>query len=243
MTIHHATVKRAANLGFAIDEHNEGETFLTCAEPAFTLWGSDDLAKAMVDAASHIKMAIVEHGLTVDQPERGEGDYSVQMYYADEPVGDAFAFEDAEEGAFNAALAKPEGADEEEAEVEKRTVVPDVYKARYAAMGHPNTCGDWLALILNGICLTPDGFQVDPMLAICEANGVDAEAYLRRKTRGWQGRFRMSARNKLKGVVAKAGLVLIPDGVDEEGARELNAPADWIAANTPKAKGVAALAA
>ena len=242
MTIHHATIKRAATLGFALDEHNEGETFLTCDAPAFVLWGSDDMAKAMVDAAVHIRTAMVEYGITVDQPERGEGEYAVQVYANGEAVGDSFEVDAAEEGLFVALQDLPE-ATEAEDEPEKRTVVPDIYKARYAAMGHPNTCGDWLALVLNGICLTAEGFQVEPMVAICDANGVDAERYLARRTRGWQGRFRMSARNKLKGVVAKAGMVLIPDGVDEDGQRELAAPADWIAANTPKAKGAAALQA
>ena len=245
MTIHHTVVKAAAAKGITLTLEDDVIT-AAFGEQEFTIdvdadGGSDtEQAKDIWVKADDIRAFQGDHP-TIQIEQDGEDWIAVKVEDGEEVAREA-DLADLFEAVRNldADDAEGEEADEED---DRRTVVPTIYKRRYAEAGHPNTCGDWLAMVLNGICLTPEGFQIGPMLAICDANGVDGERYLARKTLGWQGRFRMSARNKLKGVVAKAGVLFIPEGLDEAGEREMEAPAEWVAANTPKAKGKVALAA
>lgn len=251
-TIHHATVKSAASKGVTL-EASDLDVTATKGERTFTLTiepeGDDPTQAEYTDAAKDV-WATLEQALAWEAEPEGAG---VQI----EQDGTDFVAirtEDGEEIArdpelddllVSVAELKADGDEEgDDEEKESHSVVPDVYKQRYAAMGHPNTCGDWLAVVLNERCLTGDGktFLVEPMLAIAEANGVDAERYMARKTRGWQGRFRMTTRNVLKGVVATKGVLIVPaEANGDRGDEELAAPADWIAANLPKAKGKAAV--
>lgn len=132
-------------------------------------------------------------------------------------------------------------ADEDE---EERTgsVVPDIFKKRYAEAGHPGHCGDWLALQLNGLCQTMDGKKtitdLDRLEAIANANGV-APARVDRlgtATNGWQGRYRMTVRNMLAKVVADKGFLFIPEGCGVKKDEERKAPKDWCLKYATKAK-------
>lgn len=106
------------------------------------------------------------------------------------------------------------------------SVVKDKYRAKYAEMGHPTTCGDWLATILDNLCLTKKNTDLGRFTAICEANGVDMSKY-DQSNPGWQGRYRMTGRNLLaKRVYLAGGVLLTPI----EGAEpQYRAPADWMA--------------
>lgn len=132
-------------------------------------------------------------------------------------------------------------ADEDEDE-RTGSVVPDVFKKRYAEAGHPGHCGDWLALQLNGLCQTMDGKKtitdLDRLEAIANANGV-APARVDRlgtATNGWQGRYRMTVRNMLAKVVADKGFLFIPEGCGVKKDEERKAPKDWCLKCATKAK-------
>lgn len=116
------------------------------------------------------------------------------------------------------------------------SVVKDAYRARYAELGHPNHCGDWLANLLNNLVQGKSQTDIARFEAICDANGVDLSKY-NRTTPGWQGRLRMTGRNLLsKKVYLAGGVIKTPvSGADPE----YRAPADWMAAQRfkmPKAE-------
>lgn len=139
-------------------------------------------------------------------------------------------------------------SDADEGEEEERTgsVVPDVFKKRYAEAGHPGHCGDWLAVTLNGLCQTTDGKKtitdLDRLEAIANANGVAPARVdkLGTATNGWQGRYRMTVRNMLAKVVADKGFLFIPEGCGVKTDTEKKAPKDWCDKYRTKAKAKAA---
>lgn len=112
------------------------------------------------------------------------------------------------------------------------SVVNEKYRAKYIEEGHPNTCGDWLASLLDNLCKGSKATDLDRFETICAANGVDTSKY-KRDGIGWQGRIRMTGRNLLaKRVFAAEGVLKTPI----EGAEpEYKAPADWMAAQRFKA--------
>ena len=134
-----------------------------------------------------------------------------------------------------------EAGDEEEAE-QTGSVVPDVFKKRYAEAGHPGHCGDWLAVTLNGLVQVTDGKKVitdlDRLEAIATANGVEVARVdkLGTATNGWQGRYRMTVRNMLAKKVADKGFLFVPEGCGRDKDTELKAPKDWCAKYATKTK-------
>jgi hypothetical protein len=123
-------------------------------------------------------------------------------------------------------------ADEAEPEP-SGSVVKEEYRARYAEMGHPTHCGDWLAEFLNERCIVGDGKETDlgRFEAICNANEISLAKY-NRTTNGWQGRLRMTGRNLLKAVVVRTGFILVPNGdglIDK-----FEADPEWRASKMPK---------
>lgn len=116
--------------------------------------------------------------------------------------------------------------EEDDGESKGGSVVKDTYRARYAELGHPTHCGDWLANILNNLVQGKKATDLARFEAICEANGVDLSKYDRGNP-GWQGRLRMTGRNLLaKKVYLAGGVLKTPiEGADPE----YRAPADWMA--------------
>jgi len=57
---------------------------------------------------------------------------------------------------------------------------------------------------------------------LLEANGVDHSRWTNR-SKGWEGRLRMTGRLALQRIVAEAGILKTADG------EELEAPAEWVA--------------
>jgi hypothetical protein len=120
-----------------------------------------------------------------------------------------------------------------EADIErKRSVVKAKYKVRYAerakAAGERSkvaqrSCWDWLAATLAGEVLDErKKLVVDRFLRLLDANGVDHSRWTNR-SKGWEGRLRMTGRLALQRVVAETGILKTADG------EELEAPADWVA--------------
>lgn len=117
---------------------------------------------------------------------------------------------------------------EEEGKNAGGSVVGSRYRARYAEMGHPTHCGDWLAFTLKNITTNKEGVNVPMLDAIADLNGIDISKY-RREGHGWQGRLRMTTGNLLRRVIWLAdGILHIPDGVLPE-QTTLKAPGEWMA--------------
>jgi len=113
-----------------------------------------------------------------------------------------------------------------------RSVVKTAYKQKYAeravAAGLARKAAqrstwDWLAQAIAGECLRGrDKLDVDAFLALLEANGVDHSRWTNR-SKGWEGRLRMTGRLALQKVVAAASVLRTPDG------EELVPPTEWVA--------------
>lgn len=119
--------------------------------------------------------------------------------------------------------------------VKARSVVKTAYKRKYAERAVENglrrkaaqrSAWDWLAETLAGECLgAKDRIDIDRFLAVLDANGVDHSRWTNR-SKGWEGRLRMTGRLALQKVVAERGVLYVPS----EGEHEtLEAPAEWIA--------------
>jgi hypothetical protein len=114
----------------------------------------------------------------------------------------------------------------------KNSVVRPLYKHRYATRAveagdkrkrAQRSCWDWLAQTIAGEALDKkDRLDVDRFLALLDANGVDHSRWTNR-SKGWEGRLRMTGRLALQRVVAEAGTLRTADG------EELEAPAEWVA--------------
>jgi len=130
-------------------------------------------------------------------------------------------------GEYGPALHPDVAADLEKA----RSVVKNAYKRKYAERARSNghaskvaqrSTWDWLAQNLAGECNGPDGkIDIAAFERILELNGVDFSRWTNR-SKGWEGRFRMTGRLALQRVVAAAG-VLVVEG------DEIVAPAEWVA--------------
>lgn len=118
-----------------------------------------------------------------------------------------------------------------------KSVVKPTYKLAYAARvvngargkkgvskkAQARSCGDWLALELASRTLDDKNqLQLDAFTAILDANGVDHSRWTNR-SKGWQGRFRMTARLALQKVVAQEEALYLPNG------ESLKAPGTWVA--------------
>jgi hypothetical protein len=142
------------------------------------------------------------------------------------PVPLALSMGEALEGSL--APLHPEVADE----IEKpRSVVKSAYKAKYAQRareaGHASKVAqrstwDWLAQELAAEVLDENKkLDVARFLATLDANGVDHSRWTNR-SKGWEGRLRMTGRLALQRVVAEAGVLKTVEG-------EIEAPAEWVA--------------
>jgi hypothetical protein len=105
-------------------------------------------------------------------------------------------------------------------------IVKPLYRQRYARMGHPRHCGDELAELLNRLCLVDDALNLEVFEAIMDINGVDISMYNRTR-QGWEGRLRMTGRNKLAAVVrAHDGQVKMPPHISDGAVYQLSD--EWI---------------
>lgn len=205
------------------------------AEPVFQ---DIEYEEAIVDGdlsapEAEDKIERSENGVALD----GAIAYSEGTPAADNPYTTETEDEDEYKLAVDWDEAWDAAADEAEENKEPTgSVVNNKYRAKYAEAGHPTHCGDWLADLLNNLCIVKDGTDLSRFEAICEANGVDLSKY-NRTTAGWQGRLRMTGRNLLsKQVYLAGGVIQTP----VEGAEPTYvAPAEWMSAQRfkmPKAE-------
>jgi hypothetical protein len=134
-------------------------------------------------------------------------------------------------------LCMGETLDEIDAQIEDdiakpRSVVKSAYKVKYRDRAREagvvrkaakRSTWDWLAQSIAGECLVgKDRIDIEAFKALLEANGVDHSRWTNR-SKGWEGRFRMTGRLALQRVVAEAGVLKMADGEVAE------APAEWVA--------------
>lgn len=186
----------------------------------------DGEPKPPVDATPTVKRS--EKGVPLD----GAVAYAEGILAADNP------FEEGSEEGDNWDAQWDQAADaapEEDEDKKGGSVVASRYRTRYKEEGHPNHCGDWLATLLNNFCVGDKNTDLAMFERICGLNGVDTSKY-NRTTPGWQGRVRMTGRNKLARVIFAAKKIVVPM-LEGDGSQEIAAPADWLSAqrfNEPK---------
>ena len=116
----------------------------------------------------------------------------------------------------------------------KGSVVKSAYKRKYAARAREaglrsktaqRSCWDWLAQTLAGEVLEGGKLNEERMRSLLDANGIrnDHWGTGEKRTKGWEGRLRMTGRLALQRVVAETGILRTADG------EELEAPAEWVA--------------
>jgi hypothetical protein len=130
----------------------------------------------------------------------------------------------------------------DDAEIEEQikltnSVVKAAYKVKYRDRARENgirnkaakrSCWDWLAETMAGEVLDKNKkLIVERFVAILEANGIEKpQERWPNRSKGWEGRLRMTGGLALRPLVAEAGVLLVPT---EEGMETLEAPAEWIA--------------
>jgi hypothetical protein len=115
----------------------------------------------------------------------------------------------------------------------KGSVVRSTYKHRYAeraanaGLGKvaQRSCWDWLAQELAAECLVGSKIDIGRFCRTLEANGIDHSRWNNR-SKGWEGRLRMTGRLALQKVIAEQGHLKTIEGA------EIEAPTDWIAKHT-----------
>lgn len=130
--------------------------------------------------------------------------------------------------AAKAKAAAPE-ADEEEEKPAPRSVVGARYKAEYKTRANSNkgrNNADWLAQELAALTLVERKLDVAKLAAICEANAVPAT--YENRSKGWEGRMRMTLGLRLRPIVAAQGFLAVP-GKGKKAERH-EAPAGFVAA-------------
>ena len=117
----------------------------------------------------------------------------------------------------------------------RNSVVLPKYKHRYAERAAAagiakkaaqRSAWDWLAQTLAAQCLDEkQRIDIAKFTRILELNGVDHSRWINR-SKGWEGRLRMTGRLALQRVVAEAGTMAI---IGDEGETDLvEAPAEWV---------------
>lgn len=197
---------------------------LTWADPDADF--EPDAEKPVVDDTPLIKRA--ENGVPLD----GAVAYKEGVMAADNPFAEGS--EEADEWDAQWDQSADESADAEE-DSKGGSVVSPKYRHKYAELGHPTHCGDWLANLLNNFCVGSKATDLETFEKICALNGVDTSKY-NRTSPGWQGRLRMTGRNLLARKVYDAKQIKVPNSEVEDGVQIITAPADWIAVQRFKGK-------
>ena len=213
MTIHHATKTRAEKLGIILVQ-TDADELTEATHPKSGRMVTHENPKVALNLCA-LSARFANNGYLLDVSEVMEvgidGNWAVWL-----PQGEhtllPFDPEDFDEDTiFAEAL---EEAVERELDFEDDTpqpsggIVDPKYKERYAALGDPDNCGDWLALFLKEqFQLKADTvggrpvFDHDGFVALLAENGVpmeNAKWANSKQVKGWQGRFRMNGRQALE---------------------------------------------
>ena len=201
MSLHHATAKRAAAHGIVIATSPEG---YGVALPEGTL-----TVPATVKAATLLDIVIAaQKAGAVPSFDDGEWTVTKDGWQATSEDGEAAlehllaTLADPDHEAPEEVQVSEVETDEEEEEFIPRSVVPIHYKVLYAEKGHPDHCGDEMALRLNNLLKTKGGLNLDGLEHLAQLNGIDTSRYDRTRN-GWQGRLRMTVGNLLRNRVKK----------------------------------------
>jgi len=261
MTIHQATIAKAVKNGVLLQETDEGFTAHCGDKQTFAYQqGNEDTNAADFLTAVIAAVAYMANGfegiqpneaVRIEQAAPGE-DFVARLLIDGKPAGelardpvlaDLLATLDEEDETLQqvSGIREDVGGEDEETET-TGSVVPDVFKKRYAEAGHPGHCGDWLAVTLNGLCQVTDGKKqvtdLDRLEAIANANDVSPDRVdrLGTATNGWQGRYRMTVRNMLSKKVADKGFLFVPEGCGVKTDTEMKAPKDWCEKHATRTK-------
>lgn len=242
MTIHHATASKAKKLNMTLTMVNDADASHGYrATGKFVNIVEDDPKEALANAAD--AMVVAKESNVYVYRDSLEDDYratkdanGTDVLIRDPDLQDLF--ESLEE-------MQPEEAEEDE---RGGSVVPARYKTLYKERnedGDPTHCGDWLATTLNTLCRVKGDkgrptTDLDAFETIATANGIDQASIdkLKTGTNGWQGRLRMTIRNRMAKLVSVKGELFIPEGTvaKYEGDKTLKAPKAWCQQNAPKPK-------
>lgn len=245
MPIHHAITKRAATQGVILTS-DDAQAVAFHAERGLRIERDIEDEDGLNDLAKDLLVDVT--GVLAFNDDEANKPWTIR--FAD---GDFVAYNGDEEAARDPELAdlietiqeeRASAEPEEDEDEERGSVVPEVFKRRYAEAGHPTHCGDWLAETLNGLCRVlvagtkKETTDLDRLEAIAVANGVEVARVdqLGTATNGWQGRYRMTVRNMLTKVVAAKGFLFVPEGCGKDADTEIAAPKSWCATHSPKAK-------
>ena len=211
MTIHHATIKRAAKLGFVLTEVDTGsETVARChwAELNREFFHADP--KQAIEIGALCRMLRTEYP-RLDLKQNKALEISVLtvdgrtiLPYSHDLPDISVVVERCQQMQIDL---------EEDEDPYETVVVAPHYKEQYKERGNPNHCGDWLAQQLDGrfVVKTDEGerFDVDKFTETLVLNGVDMSGKWaglpESGQKGWIGRYRMNGRQKLEVQVAITG--------------------------------------
>lgn len=191
---------------------------VAAVEDTFT----EDTTATTTDVTPLIKRS--ENGVALD----GATAYAEGVMAADNPFEEGTGEADEWDAQWDQAA---DDAPEQREDDKTGSVVSSRYRAKYAELGHPTHCGDWLANLLNNYCIGDKETDLTTLETICGLNGISLDKY-NRTTPGWQGRLRMTGRNLLARIVWKNKKIMVPDtaGQHPDQFLTIEAPADWISA-------------
>lgn len=234
MTIHHATIKKAAKLNFALTEADHGNGLLVTARDT---GGSKLNISAPRPAGEVLAAAILARTFHYEYPAMTvgfdlESGFWVTTHHDDIDVEIVTRSPDVPDLADVLELCEDKGLDPEigvdDVEAPTGSVVKEEYKVRYRP--HGGTSGDWLAKQLDTFKNKSGQLDIESFLDMCAANGVDISgAWAVEGNRGWQGRARMTGRIKLAVQVALNNELVI-------GKTKITPPKSWVKAHLPKPK-------
>lgn len=178
MRIHHTQVKQAAALGYAVEIKDEQAVFTnkTTGETIVT----SDVKATLAALLAKAPKAKKPRKVGPPKPRKAR-----RVRDEDEAEDDEAEAEDEDEDA-------------------SRSVVKAKYKAIYGARKDElkNTNGDAFAKAFRAETTAEDSgdLDVNALVGVAKANGIDAKPYLLNRNRGWEGRARMSIGNRLRGM-------------------------------------------
>lgn len=219
--IHHATAARMDKMGIEFNTEERGNT-------TYFVFDADNITLSHTSAKRLVDLVTIAQALKAEYPR-------ISIIDDDEFVAHVARYVDEEGEAhelmvivddtdFRTLLADvlfecgELGFDPELGFKEDRSmVVPTKYRENYALAGDPDTCGDWVAIMLRGKFVSGEGkFDHVAFASFLSANGVELtgkwSVLPSSGQRGWQGRYRMNGRQKLEVALLVSGQLV--DGAE-----------------------------
>jgi hypothetical protein len=240
MTIHHATAKKAAKLGFTIIEQSEDQYEISNGSAS----ASGDSAQGLLSVFPSVAATLASYpGLALTL---ADGEYTVaygdnEYSSTEEDDVSALIATALEEAAASGDLDETD-AEDAAAEDTVRSIVPLRYRNEYKERGDATRCSDELCEVIDPWCTVyvpsksgkgrakRKGDVVKTRLLV-EANGV---------TKDWPhlnaGQRAMNARNMLRSIVIETGVVKIPSSLTGGELLSHTMSNEWLASKRKTAK-------